>query len=140
MANIIVSSSRSRNSDISSAINEILEEYGNSVQSIVNQEVESAAKEGVKKLRSKFRAHGRKFYKSIDKKKIEKAGGVFVEFEIYEKAPQYRLAHLLEDGHRTVGANAKVKHTVSLGYFGEIEKWLIKEVPSKILQAINKLK
>lgn len=82
-------------------IKAILEEYGPEVQEVVNKAAVETAKETVKDLKQtspKSKRAGKHYANNwaMKEKKIP-AGGI--NTVVYNKAPTYRLTHLLEKGH-----------------------------------------
>ena len=82
-------------------IRAILEEYGQEVQEVVNKAAIETAKETVKDLKQtspKSKRAGKHYANNwaMKEKKIP-AGGI--NTVVYNKAPTYRLTHLLEKGH-----------------------------------------
>lgn len=82
-------------------IKAILEEYGQEVQEVVNKAAVETAKETVKDLKQtspKSKRAGKHYANNwaMKEKKIP-AGGI--NTVVYNKAPTYRLTHLLEKGH-----------------------------------------
>lgn len=96
----------------------ILEQYGKEVQEIVSEAAVETAKETVQELKATSpRSKGSgKHYASNWAMKSEKVPGGGINTVVYNKAPTYRLTHLLEKGHvvknqhGTYGRAPAIKH------------------------------
>ena len=86
--------------DLAREVQDVLRTFGSSVNTALTDTMKIVAKETVKDLKSsspkgKNRGKG-KYARSWTFKEVSK--GVFV---VYSKSPEYRLTHLLENGHKT---------------------------------------
>lgn len=82
-------------------IKEILEECGQEVQDVVDETAVKTAKETVKDLKQtspKSKRAGKHYANNWAMKETKIPGGG-INTVVYNKAPTYRLTHLLEKGH-----------------------------------------
>lgn len=95
-----------KSNEFSVAVSHILSDYATDVQEAVAQAVEEAGERALKTVKAKSpvrKGKGGGKYKKSWKKKIEHSGifGTQSRVIIYNK-DEYRLVHLLENGHQIV--------------------------------------
>ena len=117
---------------LASAVNAILEEYGESVRENLCDIVKSVTKEGVKALKSESRSAvgGTGKYASGWTSKVE-TGRVSAQGTLYNgKLPG--LPHLLEHGHAMRNGGRVAGRT----HIAKVEDELIKEFESKVMSKL----
>lgn len=86
--------------DLAREVQEVLKSFGSSVDTALTDTMKIVAQETVKDLKGsspKGKRKGKgKYAKSWTFKEVKKG-----EFVVYSKSPEYRLTHLLENGHKT---------------------------------------
>lgn len=105
-----------------------LEEYSSEVQELVNNEVEELIEEGKKKIKTitPVGIRKRKKYKNGWQSRIVKSVSG-IEGQIGNK--QYRLTHLLENGHLTSNG---VTRTRAFPHVGPTQKWIGEELERRL--------
>lgn len=97
----------------SSAIDEILEEFGSITGDVLEEAKKETAEETAEKIRADApvaKVNGGKYKQSIvaEKSFTRKDKGSWI---IHADAPEYRLTHLLEKGHRIANTKKEGKKT-----------------------------
>ncbi len=99
---------------LDSAVQQILEEYGEEVKADVVEVTEKVAKEAKDTVKNAAPVGARKgkYKKNIDVKQTQDSA-LETQHTVYVKDPKYRLTHLLEFGHATAdgtGRTKEIKH------------------------------
>lgn len=119
--------------DITRQLLEAMAQYTDEVKEEVDQIIKDVAKEAKSDVRSgapvRTGAYRKSWAVSFDKKKSGNAG-----FTVYAKAPNYRLTHLLEDGHKTKSGGK----TKAQPHIRQVQEWADKEALRRIEEAIKK--
>ena len=120
------------------AINDILNEYADTVVKDTNEAVEATGKMALETAKAYASRIGKgKYAKSLSLEKTEESGRVAVGTTVTIYSKQYRLAHLLEHGH-VVKVNGKVVgNTRAFPHFAMAEAMAEETLPKKIEQAIK---
>ena len=118
--------------NLDKALKEVLEEYSSEIRDdvkTITHQVSEQFKEETKK--DAPRGYRKKFYKHIDIKQNETLDGVSDIW--YVKDPEYRLTHLIKNGHQKVnGGRTKSNDFIDRNY----EK-AEKEFEEKIVEVIS---
>ncbi len=118
--------------NLQAQIQEILSDYGEDVDEIVNEVIPAVAKEAVKKLKkvSPSRRGGGKYAKGWTQE-TEK-GRLTISSTIYNKTPG--LPHLLEKSHALRGGG----RSTPIVHIEPVEQWANREVVERIEEALEK--
>ena len=112
------------------SMNEILQTYTTSVDVESNKIIKYCCQDAVKKLRADSPKASGDYAKNWSiKTKSVMYNTVYV---IYNKAPTYRLTHLLENGHDVVVNGKKVGHAPAHPHIAPVEAWLENEIISRL--------
>lgn len=125
--------------DLQRELGALLEQYGQEVASIMNEEAEAVAKEAKKRLAKESKQfNGTGKYASGWKIKKEKLlGGTSVFFTIYN-AKRGSLVHLLEKGHPIVSNGRRVGSASAFPHVRTVNDWIASELPKRIRNKLNK--
>lgn len=125
--------SKTKMTDFSVAVKEILDQYADELLSGSEDAIKAVAKTGVAELRRKSPrssgapSFGQKHYANQWAVRDEitrlTAGAI-----IYNKAPTYRLAHLLENGHAKRGGG----RTAAIPHIKPVEREIIDDIERRI--------
>ena len=120
---------------LSDAISDIMNDYSTSVRETVNTEIDKAAKSLKKSISADAPVGGtKKLKKSWRVTKEKMAGG---DIKAIVHSTDYRIAHLLENGHVTRNGVTRTKPTY---YIGKNEQKLVEEFPEQLANAIKAVK
>lgn len=85
------------------SINQLLDEMDEEITGIVSEAVKEVTSESLEKVRTRAKSYGWKNYPKQIAKSVTRASTSWNRRHpagtIYVKAPDYRIAHLLENGH-----------------------------------------
>ena len=119
-------------------IKEILEEYSDDIQEAITEEAEKVAKDGQKELkntRNTYKVRTGK-YNNGWRVKTEKGRG-YIKCIIHN-ATNYQLTHLLENGHRIVGRDGRIKgNTRKFIHIKPVEEKSVKTFERNVEQIIR---
>ena len=117
--------------NLDSAIKEMLEEYSNDISDdvkVITHKVADNFKKNTQK--DAPRGHRKKFYKHISIEKNETLHGAVDKW--YVKDPEYRLTHLIKNGHQTKnGGRTKANDFIDKNYEiaeNELESMIVEVV------------
>ena len=130
-----------KTNDLRDQVNEILSEYGDKASEALVQAVEETTTEAVQKVKTDSPVHRGPYpasrgrtpgtYKKSWRKKTEK-GRLSVSSIIYSNK-EYRLTHLLENGHAKRGGG----RTAPIPHIRPVEEWANDEVLRKIKEKLE---
>ena len=89
--------------EFANAVNKVIQDYEGATITVMQNAVDKASTEAVKKLKSSSPKASGAYAKSWASKKTKMANKWAYEKTVYNKE-HYRLTHLLEKGHRVVGS------------------------------------
>ena len=128
--------------DLTSAVNELLQEYGNEVYEVMDDSVDTVAKEAAQRLKSvNHFAPGRnpsgKYSESwtVD---TEKTGRLAVTRVVHNQ-DYYRLTHLLENGHVSRNGTGRTFGRVpAYPHIAPVNEWASDELPKLVKQRLER--
>lgn len=109
--------------------------FQSDVIDIHKEETDNVAKEGLKVLKSHARVRTGAYKKSLSNRKVSESALAKTRV-LYAKAPHYREAHLIENGHAKRGGG----RTRAFPHFKYADDYILKKLPEKIINRIKKLK
>ena len=118
--------------DLTSQVQQALKDYSEDITDVTQEVVPKVAKDAAKRLRSDSPKRTGKYAKGWTSK-VEKSR-LSVTATVHGKTGTYQLAHLLEHGHANRGGG----RTPGEVHIAPVEEWAIKEVETKISEAIKK--
>ncbi len=129
--------------DLSKAIKEILDQYGDSVYTVLAESVKEVADEATEKLQSVSRfapgGHPAGAY-SKDWTNEEFPDGRLKTKRVVHNMGHYRLSHLLEKGHVTRnGTGRTYRRTPAYPHIEPVNKWANEELPRVVERKIKAL-
>ena len=121
--------------DLDKVINQILEDYGDEVKEVLDKTSETVSKKAKDEVKNAAPVGARKgkYKKSISLKKT-KAELNKVEYTIYAKAPEYRLTHLLEDGHLIHNGTGRTK---AIPHWSKGDEYVVKNFEKEFKERIE---
>lgn len=112
------------------SMNSIIQSYITSVDVESNKIIKYCVQDAVKQLKENSPKDSGDYAKNWSyKTRKVMYNNVYV---IYNKAPTYRLTHLLENGHRIVVNGKKVGDADPQPHIGDVEGWLENEIISRL--------
>ena len=117
-------------------MNSIIQNYITSVEVESNKIIKYCVQDAVKQLKSTSpkAPNGGEYAKNWSyKTRKVMYNNVYV---IYNKAPTYRLTHLLENGHDVVVNGKKVGHASPQVHIAPVEGWLENEIISRLAEQL----
>ena len=118
--------------DLTKEVKQALKDYSEDVGKEMKEVIPKVANDAAKKLRSSSPKRTGKYAKGWTSK-VE-TGRLTVAATVHGKTGTYQLAHLLEYGHANRGGG----RTPGEVHIAPVEEWAIKEVETKIKEAIEK--
>lgn len=126
--------------DLQAEIKKLLNDYGDEVTLLMNEELDQLAKEAKKKITSNSRkaVKGSRYYRgwAIDKTDTAK---LFKSYTLFNKN-QPSLTHLLEFGHDVVRKGRKVGRAGPHPHIAPVNDWIVSELPKRIKRLIEEIK
>ena len=115
-------------------INKVLAQYTSDVNMVIQSTIDTTAREAAQKLRAESaRTHGNGEYAKNWSVKKERGRAV-----IYNRAPTYRLTHLLENGHDIIRNGKKVgEYRPAEKHIKPVEEWVQNELPKRLEEALG---
>lgn len=120
------------NNDISNQIVNAMSQYSDAVKAEIQTELKSIADTALSKVKASSPRRTGKYQRGW-RMMVETDGGT-VKMTVYQKKPQYRLTHLLEEGHKKRGGRGFVS---AKPHIREIEEWAEAEAMKKIEKAVK---
>lgn len=121
----------SNNINLQEAVSKIMQTYSTYVYEAAYEAIDEVSKEAVKKLKATSpRATGeyaKNWARKLDKQRLT------VGATIYNKAPTYRLTHLLENGHAKRGGG----RVPAKPHIKPVEEWANDEVWNRIVDKVS---
>ena len=117
-------------------VNKILSTYTSNVNETMKSVINVTAKDAADKLRDtspRFKGSGGGAYAKNWAVKRDKFGHATV----YNKAPTYRLTHLLENGHDIIRDGKKVGEAAAKPHIKAVESWVQDEVVERLSEALG---
>lgn len=118
--------------DISSQIATAMAQYSDEVKAEIQSEMKSVADAALSKVKASSPKRTGKYRRGW-RMKVETQGGT-ISATVYQKNPQHRLTHLLEDGHKKRGGRGFVP---AQPHIREVERWAEQEAIRKIEKAVK---
>jgi len=115
-------------------INKVLAQYTSNVNMVIQSTIDTTARDAAQKLKAESaRTHGNGEYARNWAVKKERGSAV-----VYNKAPTYRLTHLLENGHDIVRNGKKVgEYRPKEKHIKPVEEWVQDELPKRLEEALG---
>ena len=115
-------------------INKVLAQYTSDVNMVIQSTIDTTAREAAQKLRAESaRTHGNGEYAKNWAVKKERGRAV-----VYNRAPTYRLTHLLENGHDIIRNGKKVgEYRPAEKHIKPVEEWVQNELPKRLEEALG---
>lgn len=112
-------------------MNRILGMYTNNVNMVVQSTIDTTARDAANKLKATSPKSSGEYARNWA---VKKKNGYAV---VYNKAPTYRLTHLLENGHDVVRNGEKVGHAPAYPHIKPVEEWVQEELPARLEDALG---
>lgn len=117
-------------------LNDVLTLYGKQVTEAVKADAKEVANETRRKIRNEAPKRTGDYRKNwAVKKSFESANEI--RYTVYNKAPTYRLTHLLEAGHEKSNHAGRVGPTPPGGHIKPAEEWAQREFEKRIEKAVK---
>ena len=115
-------------------INKVLAQYTSDVNMVIQSTIDTTSREAAQKLRTESaRTHGNGEYAKNWAVKKERGRAV-----VYNRAPTYRLTHLLENGHDIIRNGKKVgEYRPAEKHIKPVEEWVQNELPKRLEEALG---
>ena len=112
-------------------INKVLSLYTKNVNVVMQSVFDTTARDAANRLKKESpKAKGKYAKNWAVKKERGKA-------TVYNKAPTYRLTHLLENGHDVVVNGKKVGHANPQVHIKPVDDWVQSELPKRLEEALG---
>jgi hypothetical protein len=121
--------------DLSKAIQKTLAEYEGVTIESMKAAVDKASKEAVRELKSSSPKRNGAYARSWTSKKTKLANKYAYEKTVYNK-DHYRLTHLLEKGHRVVGAKNGRTWVDARPHIEKVEKKAIEDLVNEMKETL----
>lgn len=118
--------------DISKQLTEAMTQYSDEVKTAIQTEMKSVATEALSKVKASSPKRTGKYRRGW-RMNVDTNGGT-ISVTVYQKNPQHRLTHLLEEGHRKRGGRGFVP---AQPHIREVERWAEAEALKKIEKAVK---
>ena len=115
---------------VSVQMNELLNEINESVKASVKKNIDRTSKESVQKLKNTSPKKTGSYAKGWIVKKINDMDSI-----VYNKT-DYRLTHLLENGHVIKNKKGTYGRTHGIKHIAPVEEWAADELPRRITEDI----
>lgn len=122
--------------DLAKTVAGILEEYQDATFENVKEAVDSVSKKAVQRLRVESPKRSGAYAKSWAVKKDRSTKQWFFKKIVYAQSPQYRLTHLLEKGHKVVGAKNGRTWVDARPHIKNVEQEAIEELVEEIKKKV----
>lgn len=113
-------------------MNRILGMYTSNVNMTVQSVINTTARDAVTKLKATSPKASGDYAKNWS---VKKENGYAV---VYNKAPTYRLTHLLENGHDIKRNGVKIGEAPAHPHIKPVEQWVQEELPKRLEEALGK--
>lgn len=121
---------------LSNEVMDMLNEYNNSVEVVLTEELDSVSKEGVKKLKGESPKQSGEYAKSW-KRKMTGKNTLHPEIVLYNE--KYQLTHLLEFGHiKVLWGNRTNSMVAPIMHIAPINDWCQENVVDNVSMRISK--
>lgn len=118
--------------DISEQIVNAMSQYSDEVKAEIQAGMKSVADTALSKVKASS-PHRTGKYRRGWRMTVETKGNT-VSMTVYQKSPQHRLTHLLEEGHKKRGGSGFV---AAQPHIREVERWAEQEALKKIEKAVK---
>ena len=122
--------------ELAKTVASILDEYQDATFDNVKEAVNNASKKAVQRLRAESPKQTGAYAKSWTVKKDRSTKQWFFKKIVYAQSPQYRLTHLLEKGHRVVGAKNGRTWVDARPHIKNVEQEAIEELIDEIKKKV----
>lgn len=122
--------------ELSSALKEILDEYGDAVYTVLGDCVKEVREEAVEKLRETSPGTGR-YAGSWTASELGAAR--MTTRSVVHNAQHYRLTHLLEKGHVSRNGTGRTFGRVkAYPHIGAVDDWVVQELPRLVKERLGR--
>lgn len=118
--------------DISEQLVKAMSQYSDEVKAEIQAGMKSVADTALSKVKASSPRRTGKYRRGW--RKTVDTSGDSVSITVYQKKPQHRLTHLLEEGHKKRGGRGFV---AAQPHIREIEEWAAEEAMKKIEKAVK---
>ena len=122
--------------DLDKTVTKILDEYQDATFDTVKEAVDSVSKKAARRLRTESPKRTGAYAKSWAVKKDRSTKQWFFKKIVYAESPQYRLTHLLEKGHKVVGAKNGRTWVDARPHIKNVEQEAIEELLDEIKKKV----
>lgn len=118
--------------DISEQLVSAMSQYSDEVKAAIQTEMKSVADAALQKVKASSPKRSGKYRRGW-RIKVD-TNGSEISATVYQKNPQHRLTHLLEEGHKKRGGRGFVP---AQPHIREVERWAEQEAIRKIEKAVK---